>query len=124
MVKKISFKFEFTKKKQERILINVIKLKTPETKLLTLTFEKDVKSIVKKFIEMNTYVSFLNIWKLNDFDFSQELKFNDHMNRCENSNPWIIYYMERNIHCLDLLKRFKAKPILKVKTTDISFQFQ
>jgi hypothetical protein len=94
------------------------------TTMLNLSFDKDVEVIIRNFIRSNTPVNFLKVFRLNNFDISQEMKYNYHINQCDHSDPWVIYYVERNIHELDMLKKFKLKPILKVKTFDISFYFK
>jgi hypothetical protein len=109
-------------KETENIFKSVIKLRNPNTTMVSLDYDKDVE-VIRNFIQSNTHVNFLNVFKLNDFDISQEMKYNYHINKYNHADPWVIYYVERNIHYLDMLKKFKAKPILKVKKFDISFHF-
>jgi hypothetical protein len=77
---------------------------------------------LRKFIEMNTSVTSLSFLNLN-YDFGEEMKFNYHLIHLDGHYPWTKYYLERNKNLLEIVKKFHVKPILQVKSFDISFHF-
>jgi hypothetical protein len=85
--------------------------------------ETDRIDIVRKFIKLNTPVTYLYLGNIN-VDFSQELMMNNKIMTICDDFPWVKYYLERNNELWIICHHFRNKPISQVKMNDLKFQFQ